>query len=51
MILKCPKCKNTMKYSPIKKQDITLKKKTCVYCNKTFSIHKSPSESNILSLD
>jgi ribosomal protein S27AE len=51
MILKCPRCKQSMKYYPIKKQVITSKKKKCVYCNKTFPIHKSPTESNVLSLD
>ncbi|HLC64794.1 MAG TPA: hypothetical protein VJI46_01570 [Candidatus Nanoarchaeia archaeon] len=40
MILRCPRCKHTMKYQP---QTKFLKdnKKSCVYCGKSFLVKKS----------
>jgi len=35
-LLKCPACRNKMKYSPMKAGD--KKRKACVYCGKSFSI-------------
>jgi uncharacterized Zn finger protein len=37
LILKCPSCKNNMKYASLKKE-ISKCRKRCVYCGKTFKI-------------
>jgi uncharacterized protein YbaR (Trm112 family) len=37
LLLKCPKCKNSMKYMPLK-QGIIGKSKKCVYCGKNFNV-------------
>lgn len=47
-VVRCPKCKLTMRYQAIKHDFITNKKKTCVYCNHTFKIHASLIKSNIV---
>ena len=36
-ILKCPGCKNTMKYQNMT-SDLKGKNKKCVYCGKSFSV-------------
>ncbi|MEA3430959.1 MAG: hypothetical protein U9R08_06830 [Nanoarchaeota archaeon] len=36
-LLKCPKCKNQMKYAT-RDSFLTKKVKKCVYCNKSFSV-------------
>lgn len=38
--LKCPKCKNTMNYQA-KTIILSAKRKTCVYCGKTFKIKEN----------
>ncbi|MBN1377446.1 hypothetical protein JW949_03910 [Candidatus Woesearchaeota archaeon] len=47
-ILRCPNCKNTMKYKPRTKDFITNKTKRCVYCNHSFKIHPSLEKNRIL---
>lgn len=37
LLLKCPKCKNSMKYMPLK-QGVIGKSKKCVYCGKSFNV-------------
>ena len=48
LVVRCPKCKKTMRYQPIKQQPITDKKKVCVYCGSSFKIHSSISKSCIV---
>ena len=36
-VLRCPHCKNTMKYQPLR-PNLTNKRKTCVYCGKSFAV-------------
>ena len=37
LILRCPKCKNEMKYQS-RNSILTKKRKQCVYCGKVFKI-------------
>jgi hypothetical protein len=39
-LLRCPKCKNTMKYQS-KDSILTGKRKACVYCGKSFLVRKN----------
>lgn len=43
-LVKCPKCKNNMKYQPKNE----LKKKRCVYCGHTFTVHSNIKKSRIV---
>lgn len=43
MILRCPQCKHAMKYQAMN-GNLEDKRKTCVYCNRSFSV-----KSNILA--
>ena len=38
--MKCPKCKNKMKYQS-KEMYLAGKKKKCVYCGKNFAVNKA----------
>jgi uncharacterized Zn-finger protein len=38
VLLKCPKCKNSMNYQPLDLKINKTKKKRCVYCGKTFIV-------------
>ena len=38
-LLHCPHCRHNMKYSPMKAGEN--KRKTCVYCGKSFSVKNS----------
>ena len=46
-LLKCSSCGNTMKYQP-KGGSVIGKKKRCVYCGKTFTVHSNPLKSSIV---
>lgn len=50
MIVKCPKCKHNMKYSP-KRGEISNKSKRCVYCGHTFKIHSDLEKSRIIKIE
>ena len=39
LLLRCPQCKNQMKYQP--KGSVIGKKKACVYCGKSFDVRKN----------
>ncbi len=39
-LLKCPGCQNKMKYQN-RDMHILKKSKRCVYCGKTFNVHKN----------
>lgn len=42
LLLRCPNCKNTMKYMTQKAGDTILgKQKVCVYCGKSFSVRNN----------
>lgn len=45
-LLRCPKCGNQMKYSPSGSLDG--KKKRCVYCGRTFTVHSNIEKSTII---
>lgn len=47
-VVRCPECKQTMRYQAIKTAPISDKKKKCVYCGHTFKIHPNFNESRIL---
>ena len=47
-VVRCPHCKQTMRYQPIKEGLIKEKKKRCVYCGHTFLIHRSLIASRIV---
>ncbi len=38
LLLKCPKCKNKMKYQPAKAGKLSDKTKQCVYCGRAFKV-------------
>ncbi|MBS1267131.1 MAG: hypothetical protein MAG795_01103 [Candidatus Woesearchaeota archaeon] len=41
LILRCPKCRQTMKYVPSKgSKSIYKKRKRCVYCGRSFSVRE-----------
>lgn len=50
LLLKCPFCHNNMKYKSMVSQEITAKKKRCVYCGRTFKIHTNPEKSTIIKI-
>jgi|SaaInlStandDraft_4_1057021.scaffolds.fasta_scaffold26098_3 hypothetical protein len=45
-LVKCPSCKNNMKYQP--RGSLDKKKKRCVYCGKSFTIHSNQKKSRII---
>jgi len=47
-LVRCPKCKNKMKYNPLDGK-VKGKKKRCVYCGYTFTIHIDQTKSRIIS--
>jgi len=47
-IVRCPECKQTMRYQAINTAPISEKKKKCVYCGHTFKIHPNYHDSRIL---
>jgi len=53
IIVRCPKCKNVMKYQPMKYTGnvLTAKKKRCVYCGHTFKIHSDEKKSRIIKIE
>ncbi|MBN2367789.1 hypothetical protein JXC34_02130 [Candidatus Woesearchaeota archaeon] len=46
-LLMCPKCKNKMKYQP--RGSLDGKKKKCVYCGYSFTVHPDQKKSRIIS--
>ncbi len=49
LILRCPKCGNTMLYAP-KDKNLKTKKKRCVYCGHTFYIYKNQRDNRIIKI-
>ncbi|MBN1275409.1 hypothetical protein JXA12_03895 [Candidatus Woesearchaeota archaeon] len=47
-VVRCPACKHTMRYQPVKEGMVSEKKKRCVYCGHTFKIHPSLIDSRIV---
>ena len=47
-VVRCPKCKHTQRYAPVKKGLVSEKVKVCVYCGSSFKIHPSLVESRIV---
>ena len=42
LTVRCPNCKNDMRYDPklsLSCPTVTSKKKRCVYCGRSFSVH------------
>jgi hypothetical protein len=37
LLLRCPKCRNSMKYQPVAK-DFFSRSKRCVYCGRNFKV-------------
>jgi uncharacterized protein YbaR (Trm112 family) len=46
-LVRCPDCKQTMKMKPRKRKPKDAVKK-CVYCNRSFKIHKNVRDSQII---
>lgn len=47
-VVKCPECKHSMRYQPVKAGVVSEKKKKCVYCGRSFKIHPSYVTSRIV---
>lgn len=47
-VVRCPQCKQTMRYQATKTGPVSDKKKKCVYCGYTFKIHPNYKKSRIL---
>lgn len=53
LTVKCPRCKHDMLYDPKISQatpTVVGKKKRCVYCGMTFSVHSSIPATNIVGI-
>jgi len=40
LLLKCPRCKNNMKYQPTN-SELSTKVKRCVYCGRTYKVKEN----------
>ncbi|MCF7798690.1 hypothetical protein K9M74_02200 [Candidatus Woesearchaeota archaeon] len=38
VLVRCPKCKQTMRYEP--RNNLISKRKTCVYCGRNFAVNQ-----------
>ncbi|MBD3209451.1 hypothetical protein GF367_03455 [Candidatus Woesearchaeota archaeon] len=47
-VVRCPSCKHTMRYQPVKAGVVSEKVKKCVFCGHSFKIHPSLVESRIV---
>ena len=52
-VVVCPNCKNTQRTDPKLKKltDVSNKSKRCVYCGKSFKIHKNINDSQIVKVE
>jgi hypothetical protein len=53
LLVKCPRCLHDMKYDPkltSLQPTVVGKKKRCVYCGMTFSVHSDQVASRIVSI-
>ncbi len=47
-VVRCPSCKRVMRYNPVK-SSIVNARKVCVFCGRSFKVHSSILDSNIVS--